>query len=258
MKLALVQMDIVQQQPEKNIAKIEHFIKNAKVDVIVFPEDCLTGSVRSRPDLIDNNYKYKRFFQHLAKKYRIDIVTGSFTEKHGKKLYNTCYYIDKDGRAIAKYRKINLWLSEREQVNSGKDVVVFNTNHGKAGLAICWDLVNPLIFRAMAKKGARIIYCPSFWSSAGISNFEIEKNNINAICHARALENELALVYVNAAGTRAKNDELIGYSQVTVPIKGAIARLNHNKERMLIADLDLNILKGANRIYKIRDDIVKQ
>ncbi len=259
MKLALVQMAIAQQQPRKNAKKIERFIQNAKaksVHVIVFPEDCLTGSVRNRSDLIDHDGTYKRFFQNLAKKYNIDIVTGSFIETNGNN-YNTCYYIDANGRAIARYRKINLWLSEREHVNSGKDVIVFNTKYGKASIAICWDLVNPLIFRTMAKKHVKIVYCPSYWSSAGISNFNIEKNNINALCHARALENELMIAYVNAAGKRAKNDELIGHSQVVVPIKGAIARLNHNKEKMLVVDADLGILKRANKVYKIRDDIVK-
>ncbi|MBS3067836.1 carbon-nitrogen hydrolase family protein [Candidatus Micrarchaeota archaeon] len=260
MKLALVQMEIAQQQPEKNRKKIELFIKSAKakkVHVIVFPEDCLTGSVRNRSDLIDRNGKHKRFFQNLAKKYKIDIVTGSFIETNGNN-YNTCYYIDANGRTIARYRKINLWLSEREHVNSGQDVIAFNTKYGKVSIAICWDLVNPLIFRTMAKKRVQIVYCPSYWSSAGISNFEIEKNNINALCHARALENELVIAYANAAGKRAKNDELIGHSQVVVPIKGAIARLNHNKEKMIVVDVNLDILKRANEVYKIRDDITKQ
>ncbi len=261
MKLALVQMEISERTTEKNMQKIERFIVQAalqNVDIIVFPEDCVAGPAAKKRELYDFNQVNKKFFQKLAKENSIDIVTGSWIESNSNGRYNTCYYIDANGKALARYRKINLWRSEKPHVTAGNKPIVFQTKHCKAGLAVCWDLTDPLLFRKMAKKGAQIIYCPSFWSSAGISNFEIEKNNINALCHARALENELAIVYVNAAGKRAKNDELIGHSQVVVPIKGAIARLNHNKEKMIITELDLDILKRANSVYKIRNQIKSQ
>ncbi len=258
MKLALVQMEITQQNPHENFRKIASFTKRAKkqnADVIIFPECCVTGSVRGRPDLIDRSYSYRDFFQNLARENKIDIVTGSFVEQVGKRKFNTCYYVDRTGRVLGRYRKINLWLSERPHLNAGTKTVVFKTRFGKAGIAICWDLINPGIFRDMARKGADIVFCPSFWSSCGISNFRIEKDNINILCAARSVENALALVYVNAAGNIAHDDELIGHSQVTVPIRHAVSRLAHNKEALLFATLDLSILRRANGVYKLRNDI---
>lgn len=258
MKVALVQMKIDEDRPVINLKKAAQFVQKAKqqkANVVVFPEDFLIGPFRGNEDLVDTTGKYRKFFQQLAQENGIDIVAGAWIEQVGKKRYNTCYYMDSSGRVLMRYRKVNLWRSEKPYVSAGDRPTVFQTRYGKAGLTICWDLVNPLLFREMAKQGVKIVYCPSFWHSAGISNFEIEKNNINALCYARAFENEVAIVYVNAAGKRTKNDELIGYSQVVLPIRGAIARLTHNREAIAVANIDLAILKKAKRVYWIGSDI---
>lgn len=109
----------------------------------------------------------------------------------------------------------------------------------------------------MAKKGAKIIYVPSFWSDAGISNREIESRNLDALCHARSFETETAIIYVNAAGKYSENDTLIGRSQVVLPIKGAIMRIAHNKESLRLVSVPLGLLDRAANIYKIRQDIVR-
>jgi predicted amidohydrolase len=173
----------------------------------------------------------------------------------GAKPYNTSCYFDKSGKLLGIYRKINLWHSERERLCPGNNVSVFNTRFGKAGIALCWDLSDPLIFRKMAQAGAKMIYVPSFWSDAGISNRETESRNLDALCHCRAFETESAIVYVNAAGEYEPGDRLIGRSQLTVPIKGAIKRISGNRESMIVLDVPLEMLEHAAKVYKIRNDI---
>jgi len=258
MKIALAQMEVVQGDIQANIAKMEKFIlyaKRKKADVIVFPEDSLTGVAKGRPELVDSEGRFRKLFSALARQNSIDIVAGSFIESYNGKWYNTACYFDYNGRLLAAYRKITLWHSEREYLERGSEVSVFDTKFGRAGLAICWDLSNPGIFRKMAKRGASVIFVPSFWSDAGISNRETESRNIDALCHVRAFENECAIAYANAAGKLAPNDTLVGHSQLVVPIKGAIKRLTHNREALAVADVPMGVLERAAGVYRIKRDI---
>lgn len=267
-KIAVVQFKINQYQPEKNLQKMEDFIKKAsgKAEVIIFPEDFLSGGLNDDEivKLADSEGKYKKIFQDLAKKYKIDIVAGSIIEKNNIGNFNVCYYIDSKGNIRGRYKKINLWLTERKRIVPGNEISVFNTKFGKVGLAICWDLIFPEIFRRMAKKGANIIFCPSLWYKSekfppyAKHNPKAEIDHVNALCKARAIENNVIFIYANAVGqlkTSGGNlDEGIGQSQITVPIKGVLQKLDNN-ESMFIQEVDTNILKDTERAYKIRRDL---
>jgi predicted amidohydrolase len=259
MNIAIVQMRVVQGDPDANIAKIRSYTRKAKergADVVVFPEYSATGSVRNRPDLIDAKGAYRKVFAALARESGIDLIPGSFIEMDGRKAYNTSCYFDRSGRLLAAYRKVNLWHSERGRLSRGRGSVVFGTRFGRCGIAICWDLTSPELFRRMAKKGARLVYVPSFWSDAGISNYPYEARNIDTLCHARAFENGCAIAYSNAAGVYEPGDNLIGHSQLTLPIGGAVKKLDHSRESLMIAELPKKALERAAKVYKIRSDIV--
>ena len=87
-------------------------------------------------------------------------------------------------------------------------------------------------------------------------NRHAEIKLVNALCVARAFENEVVLVYANAAGTVGGEDgTLIGQSQITVPFKGALRSLNHNQEAMFIAEVDTSILVDAEEAYQIKQDL---
>jgi predicted amidohydrolase len=264
--IAVVQFKINQFLPETNLKKAEIFIKKAadqNAKIIVFPEDFITGPTMGNDEFVDHKRLFVAYFQKLAKKYKIDIVPGSIIEKENTGIYNVTYYIDSKGKIKSRYKKINLWLPERKYLTPGNQISVFNTKYGKIGLIICWDLIFPEIFRKMVKKGANIIICPSHWSAGdagkGIkedANAEIK--SVDSICVARAFENEIIFVFCNAAGEFKYNkikDSLIGHSQITIPFKGAIKKLSHNKEEMFIQEIDTNILKIAETAYKIRKDL---
>lgn len=262
---------VVQFKPDfsfkSNLKKAEHFIKKAsekKANIIVFPENFLSKFAKYEKDFIDSIFLSKKYFQNLAKKYAIDIITGSIIEKtfFGNK-YNTTYYIDSRGKVKCKYRKINLWDVEKETLKPGKKVKVFNTKFGKMGLIICWDLMFPENFRKMMKKKVEVVLCPAHWcyGDAG-KGLKYDKDSeiklINSLCVNRAFENEIILVFCNTAGKlKLKNsdDISIGHSQITEPFKGVIKKLNHNREAMFIQKIDTGILKDAESSYKIRKDL---
>lgn len=265
---AVVQFEIAQFDPERNLARAEQFIRDAaaqQAQVIVFPEDFVLGPLLGHAELADFEGRYLRHFQELAVKYAIDIAPGSIIEGDETGLYNTACYIDATGTLLGRYRKVNLWLPERHYIDAGQHAVVFSTRFGRVGLAICWDLAFPELFRAMVAEDAEIVLCPSYWcrEDAGIGQIHAPDSEItfvDALCVARAFEQELILVYANAAGELHAGEEhgtLIGHSQITVPFKGALARCEHNREMMFIQSVDTAILADAETAYEIRQDLRK-
>ncbi len=264
--IAVVQFEIEQFAPESNLAKAERFIQEAvsrRAQMVVFPEDFLTGPLVGRRDLADFDQRYVRRFQAMAENYAIDIVPGSIIEGDEAGLYNTTYYIDQSGKILGRYRKVNLWLTERSYIKPGKQAMVCQTRFGKVGLAICWDLAFPELFRAMVAEGAEIIICPSYWcfedAGSGVRHDpNSEAKFVDALCTCRAFEQEIILVYANAAGelaTGAARGRLIGRSQVTVPFKGALQLCDHNCETMFVQSVDTAILDDAETAYAIRKDL---
>jgi predicted amidohydrolase len=263
--IAVVQCAIQPFAPAENLAKAEQFIKEAssKADLIVFPEDFVTGSLYGDKTFADYEGRYARCFQNLAVKYKIDIVPGSFIEGEQDRLYNTSYYIDKTGIIRGRYRKVNLWHPERAYIKRGNRSCVFDTQYGRVGIIICWDLMFSNLFQTMLRKGVEIVICPSYWcfedATVGLGydpNSEI--NLINALCTARAFENGIILVYANAAGeinTPDGIEHFTGYSQITVPFTGPLRILSHSNEEMFIQSVDTTLLKDAERAYLIRRDL---
>lgn len=265
-KIAVVQFETELYSPKNNLAKAEKFVKQAsleKADIIIFPEDFITGPLAGKTEYADSNNEYRNHFQDLAKKYKIDIIPGSIIEKDKNELFNTAYYIDKFGKAKAKYRKVNLWHPERTYIKPGNEVSVFNTKFGKIGLVICWDLIFPEIFREMVKKGVNLVFCPSYWTFEDASvGLKYDKNSevklVDSLCVSRAFENEIIMVYCNAAGNLILpkfKGKLLGHSQITVPFKGVLKKLEHNREKMFIQEVDTFLLKDAEKAYKIRADL---
>ncbi len=267
LNIAIVQFAITQLTPEENLDKAEQFIKDAapQAQLIVFPEDFITGPLSGRSEFADYEKRYVRHFQYLAAKYSIDIVPGSIIEGDATDLYNTTYYIDSTGEIRGSYRKVNLWHPERSYIKRGSQISVFDTKYGRVGLIICWDLIFPEVFRTMVRQEVDIVICPSYWcfEDAGIGikhDPTAEIKLVNALCVARAFENEVILVYANAAGgvnVEGLEETLIGRSQITVPFKGALRVLDHNKEAMFIEEVDTDILQDAEEAYQIRKDLGK-
>lgn len=265
-KIAVVQFKIKQFGVTENLQKAEKFIakaSNSGADIIVFPEDFVTGSIEGTGKLIDYNHTHRKHFQVLAKKYKINIVPGSIIEGGKTGVYNTAYYIDSNGKVIGKYRKVHLWISEQADYTPGNKAVVFKTKFGKIGLIICWDLAFPEIFRAMVKREVEIVICPSYWcygdAGQGIKyDANSEAKQIDALCVARAFENEIILVHCNAAGAYQSvnySDPSVGHSQITTPFKGVVKKLAHHKEVMFIQEIDTAILSVAEKSYQIRKNL---
>ncbi len=117
----------------------------------------------------------------VARKYGMYIV-GAMGELEGEAIYNTAVLIDREGRVAGKYRKVYL---PREEVEAGctpgDSYPVFDTDFGRVGMMICWDVQYADPARALAVQGAEIIFCPIWGGNPTLAK-------------ARAIENQLFLV----------------------------------------------------------------
>ena len=125
----------------------------------------------------------------MAKRNKLYIVAG-LCEMDGKTMYNTAVLIDREGKVAGKYRKTTIPMGEADAgIAPGTELPVFDTDFGRIGLMICWDLTFPEVARGLSAKGAEVLLMP-IWGGMG------------ELAVARAIENQ---VYVVASGYDLKS-----------------------------------------------------
>lgn len=161
----------------------------------------------------------QEFLSEMARKHRIWVVGGSIpmVAKSPDKVRNTCLVFDENGEQVARYDKIHLFnldlgnehYHEASTIEAGNQVVVVDSPFGRIGLAICYDLRFPELFRAM--KDIDIIVLPSaFTATTGKMHWEV-------LVRARAIEN-LAYVIASAqGGYHVNGKETHGHSMIVDP-----------------------------------------
>ena len=121
------------------------------------------------------------FLGKAAKKNNAYVIAG-LLERDGKAAYNTSVLIGRDGKLIGKYRKVCLPRAEIDGgLAPGNEYPVFDTDFGRIGMMICWDVSYPEVARELAVAGAEIIFMP-IWGGN------------ETLCRARAIENQVPLV----------------------------------------------------------------
>ena len=195
------------------------------------------------PEMFNCPYSGKYFrgaMSAWAKENGVYLVGGSVPETEGERLYNTCYVFDREGRQIAKHRKVHLFdvdipgmrFRESATFSPGEEITVFDTEFGKMGAAICFDVRFPELFRSMAVRGAKVIFLPAQFNMATGPAHWAETLKI------RAVDNELFFVGASAARYEGFDYECWGHSVVYDPFGIELAAADET-EQLLFADLDL-------------------
>ncbi len=176
------------------------------------------------------------------------LVGGSVPEREGDRLYNTCFVFDGEGRQIARHRKVHLFdidlpgmrFRESDTFTPGNAVTVFDTPWGKMGAAVCFDVRFPELFRAMANRGAQIIFLPAqFNMKTGPAHWE-------STLRTRAVDNECFVAAASAARYEGFSYECWGHSLVADPFGSVIAGADET-EQILCAELDLERIAEVRR-----------
>lgn len=178
---------------------------------------------------------------------KLNLVTvGSLPELQDDTIYNTAYLIDK-GELIASYRKLHLFstMQEDQFLGAGNSSLVAETSIGRLGIAICYDLRFPELFRKLALEGAEIICVPAEWPKP-------RQEHWKTLLRARAIENQLFVIAANCCGIQGKLD-FFGLSQLISPL-GHVLEMAGEEETELVANLDFSEMeKYRNQIKTLVD-----
>ena len=197
----------------ENLDLFAGYIKEAAdnhADIVCLPEAItLVGTGKSYLEVSETiPGPATDFLGKLAKEHRLYIVAG-IMEQSGPVIYNTAVLIDRDGNLAGKYRKVSLPREEIEGgVTPGDSYPVFDTEFGRIGMMICWDLQFPEVARQLAMQGAEVIFMP-IWGG-----------NLT-LARARAIENQIYLVsssYNMVSGVFDLEGELIAEANDQDPV----------------------------------------
>ena len=171
----------------------------------------------------------------------------------GRGLWNTSVVIGPDGAVLDSYRKVHPFgfgEGEPNLIDPGTEAVTLAipTASGStviAGLATCYDLRFPELFRELSAAGADLFLVPAAWPAARREHWE-------TLGRARAIENQAFVVQVNTGGTHG-GVELGGSSQIVSPQGEVLARAGAGED-VLAVDLDLDALAAYRRSFPVLAD----
>ncbi len=249
--------------------QIEFFtdaVASYKSDFLLFPEFFNTPLMAKYNHLNDAEAirklatytpRFKEKMSELAISYNVNIITGTLPLVERGKLYNVSYLCRRDGR-VASYRKIHITPSEKSAwgMVGGNSIPVFDTDAGRIAIQICYDIEFPELSRILAEQGVQIIFVP----------FQTDTKNgylrVRNCSQARAIENECYVAIAGCVGNIPKVANMdINYASSAVfspsdfafPTDAIIAEATPNTESMIIADLDLTLLKDLHNNGSVKN-----
>lgn len=246
-KIAAIQMSTVADKME-NVRTVKTYlekIKDENPDFVILPEMfCCPYQTENFPIYAEK--EGGPVWQQLsgyAKQYGIYLIGGSMPEKDAEgNVYNTSYIFDREGKQIGKHRKVHLFdidvkggqtFKESDMLTAGDSDTVFDTEFGKIGVMLCFDIRFPELLRMMVNDGAKVIFVPAaFNMTTGPAHWELS-------FRTRALDNQIYMVGCAPARDVSAGYISWGHSIVTDPWGRVTGMLDEN-EGILLAELDMD------------------
>jgi len=230
--------------------------KGAKL--IVLPENfAIMGKEESDKVAVresDDGGPIQDFLSQQAVKQGVWLVGGTvpMAAKADNKIRAACLLYDDRGKQAARYDKIHLFdvslvdsderYAESEAIEPGDEAVVVETPFGKLGLAVCYDLRFPELFRTMLDQGMDIIAMPSAFTAI------TGKAHWNILVRARAIENLCYVLAAGQGGYHINGRETYGHSMIVDPW-GQVMNELANGSGLVCADIDLERLNNIRRTF---------
>ena len=257
--IALAQMDVLTGKPEDNLARVRDFAaqaQEANADLLLLPELWLHGYDLERAKKWAAPLGEGGFAHMAALAREFDLyLAGSLMERHagggsgepGRAVSNTAVLYAPDGTLLGSYRKVHLFrlMQEHRYLVPGDHVTLCPTPWGPVGLAICYDMRFPELFRTMALAGAVLFLVPAQWPVKRVEAWLL-------LARARAVENELVVAACNRVGDDGQAT-FPGRSCVVDPW-GHVLVEGDAQERLLVAQADLREIRKARRYLTIYED----
>jgi len=246
MRAAAIQLNS-NQDKARNLARAERQLREAASDgagLVVLPEKF---NVLGSPDQLRAGAEpvpgpTTDWAAALARELGLWLVAGSIVERveGDDKLRNTSVLVGPDGELHATYNKLHLFdvevegtvYRESDAEAPGDEEVVADAGGLRIGMAVCYDLRFPELFRIMALRGARAISLPSaFTVPTGRAHWEV-------LVRARAIENQVFMIAAGQIGKHPPHHESYGHSMIVDPW-GVVLAEAPDEECFVAADLDL-------------------
>lgn len=261
---------------EQVLQQVEYFVRalsNYRSDFAVFPE-LFNAPLMGLTDQSDQvaairflatfTERFKQELSRMAVSYNINIVAGSMIEVHEDEehspAYNIAYLFRRDG-TFEQQAKLHITPQEKREwiIEGGNDLAVFETDAGRIGMLVCYDVEFPELARLLADDDMDILFVP-FWTDT--------KNGYLRVRHcaqARAIENECYVVLCGSVGNVPAIDNLdIQYAQSAVfspsdfafPHDAVLNETTPNTEMILFSDLDfskLKIVRNEGSVTNLKD-----
>ena len=197
----------------------------------------------------------------IAKEKKIYLISGSIPETDGTNVYNTSFIFNPEGEQIGKHRKIHLldidiengqYFNESASLHAGDSPTVIDTEYGKIGVAICYDIRFPELARIMVDQGARmIIYPAAFNMNTGPAHWEL-------LFRMRAVDNQVFTVGCAPARDYSLAYISYGNSIVVDPWGDIVGRLD-DSEGYLLGEIDFTEVEQIREqlplLKHTRDDV---
>lgn len=247
MDVASIQMGVVEDDKDKAIEKAVERIRECRgADLIILPELWNIGFMS-----FDHYYSQAETesgptlsaMQTMAREMRAYLHTGSFVLREGDAYYNASYLLSPGGEILGSYRKVHLFAfnsQESRLLTPGSQVSVVRTPLANFGLATCFDLRFPELFRRMVSQGADVFLVCSAWPYPRLEHWIIFNR-------ARAIENQCALISSNAVGLN-RNTAMVGHSMI-VDAWGTIMASGGDEEVTLRTRVDTESIHEARRRF---------
>lgn len=236
-----------------------------KSDFVMFPELFNTPLLapynhlserESMLELAKLTETIKEKISEFAISYNVNIIAGSMPFEEDGELYNISYLLHRDGK-IDEYRKIHITPNEKKYygMKGGSEIKVFDTDCGKIGLVVCYDVEFPELPRILADQGMKILFVPY------LTDTQNAYTRVRHCAAARAIENECYVAIAGCVGNLpGVNNMDIQYGQAAVftpsdfafPSNAIKGEATPNTEMTLIVDVDLNLLKELHHNGAVR------
>ncbi|SEP47019.1 Predicted amidohydrolase [Methylobacterium sp. ap11] len=192
----------------------------------------------------------------VARERGVVVHVGSLAVKNGDKVANRAFVIDREGAITASYDKLHLYdvdlpngesYRESATYTGGARAVVADLPWGRLGVAICYDVRFPALYRALAEAGAEILSAPAaFIRQTGEAHWHV-------LQRARAIETGSFMISAAQGGRHEDGRETYGHSLIVDPWGRVLAEADGNEPGVILAEIDMALVADARaRIPALR------
>jgi omega-amidase len=251
LRVVVAQLEITLGEPDRNISRARELLAVAKqrdAQLVLLPELWTTGYdlEHAAEHSLNLTSDPENVLSQLAREFDVYICGSTLENKDGK-FFNTQTIYSRTGELVGLYRKLHLFgaLNEPKFLSAGDRPVVVSLPWGQTGLAVCYDLRFPEMFRSYAIAGARLMLISAEWPHPRLEHWR-------TLLRARAIENQAFVVACNAVG-ETNGNVFFGHSMIINPW-GEVLTEAGESQTTLFAELDLAQVDQIRSQYPVLAD----